>query len=402
MQISNMTKTAGRRMLLGLMLSLVPASSFAGVAVSITIAPPVLPVYAQPPCPLPGYIWTPGYWAWGPEGYYWVPGVWVAPPQPGLLWTPGYWGWGGGVYMWHAGYWGPTVGFYGGVNYGFGYPGMGFVGGMWVGNSFRYNTAVVSVNRTVVHNVYVDRTVINNTTIVNRTSYNGGTGGLTAHPNQAQMAAGRERHFEATQAQVSHQTAMSQDRNQFATVNRGNPQVASMERTNGRQFGSQGRAVQPVNGTANQSRPQMNNPQPRTQYPNGGGGNVNRQQGFQGNNAGNRPQSTPYPNGNANRQQPTQYPNAGANRQQYNQNPGGNGGGRQYGQPGAQPNRNPQQQPQMQPNANRQRAAERQTPAAQHQSPAVHQSNGPRQQEQGPHGGGHSGEQRPQGRNQER
>ena len=27
--------------------------------------PPPLPVYEQPPCPVEGYIWTPGYWAWG-------------------------------------------------------------------------------------------------------------------------------------------------------------------------------------------------------------------------------------------------------------------------------------------------------------------------------------------------
>ena len=63
------------------------------------------------------------------------PGVWVRPPQVGLLWTPGYWGWGGGAYLFHAGYWGPHVGFYGGVNYGFGYGGVGFGGGRWVGRS---------------------------------------------------------------------------------------------------------------------------------------------------------------------------------------------------------------------------------------------------------------------------
>ena len=39
-----------------------PAS--ASVDVSVTVAPPALPVYAQPPCPGDGYIWTPGYWAW--------------------------------------------------------------------------------------------------------------------------------------------------------------------------------------------------------------------------------------------------------------------------------------------------------------------------------------------------
>jgi len=70
-----------------------PASS-AQVLVSVTIAPPALPVYEQPFCPEEGYIWTPGYWAYGPDGYYWVPGTWVPAPEPGLLWTPGFWGWG--------------------------------------------------------------------------------------------------------------------------------------------------------------------------------------------------------------------------------------------------------------------------------------------------------------------
>src|SRR5215469_13692677 len=103
----------------------------AAVIISVGFAPPVLPVYAQPICPGPGYLWTPGYWAYGPDGYYWVPGTWVVAPAPGLLWTPGYWGWGDGVYVWHGGYWGPHVGFYGGINYGFGYYGTGFVGGRW-------------------------------------------------------------------------------------------------------------------------------------------------------------------------------------------------------------------------------------------------------------------------------
>ena len=29
------------------------------------MAPPELPVYEQPLCPQPNYMWTPGYWAWG-------------------------------------------------------------------------------------------------------------------------------------------------------------------------------------------------------------------------------------------------------------------------------------------------------------------------------------------------
>src|SRR5271165_4005219 len=119
-----------------------PAPAQISVGVAIHIGPPVLPVYAQPICPGAGYIWTPGYWAYGPDGYFWVPGTWVLAPTPGYLWTPGYWGWGGGVYVFHAGYWGPHVGFYGGINYGFGYGGAGFFGGEWRGGVYHYNTAV--------------------------------------------------------------------------------------------------------------------------------------------------------------------------------------------------------------------------------------------------------------------
>ena len=61
---------------------------------------------------------------------------------------------------WNAGYWGPHVGFYGGVNYGFGYGGVGFGGGEWRGGAFFYNTAVVNVGGAHFTNVYVNRTVI--------------------------------------------------------------------------------------------------------------------------------------------------------------------------------------------------------------------------------------------------
>src|SRR5579864_8189315 len=162
--------------LIALFLLPAPSSAQVAVGISVHIGPPVLPVYAQPPCPVEGYIWTPGYWAWRDDGYYWVPGVWVAPPRVGVLWTPGYWGWNEGVYVFHAGYWGPHIGFYGGVNYGFGYGGVGFVGGEWREGHFAYNTAVVNVNTTVIHNTYVNKTVIVNNTTVNRTSFNGGPG----------------------------------------------------------------------------------------------------------------------------------------------------------------------------------------------------------------------------------
>jgi WXXGXW repeat (2 copies) len=211
-----------RTLLLALLVGIVPASAFAGVFVSITVAPPVLPVYAQPVCPGDGYLWTPGYWAYGPAGYFWVPGTWVLAPQPGLLWTPGYWAFGSGAYLWHAGYWGPHVGFYGGVNYGFGYGGVGFFGGRWDGGHFFYNSAVLHVNTTVVRNVYVDRTVIHNTTVINRTSFNG-AGGIGARPNNQEMAAMRDSHVQPTAEQTSHERFASTNHANFASANGGRP-----------------------------------------------------------------------------------------------------------------------------------------------------------------------------------
>ena len=118
-----------RLLLLAVIVLAISAALFAQVNLTITLAPPALPVYEQPVAPGDGYIWTPGYWAYGPEGYYWVPGTWVEAPEVGYLWTPGYWGWSDNAYIWYGGYWGEHVGFYGGVNYGYGYGGNGYQGG---------------------------------------------------------------------------------------------------------------------------------------------------------------------------------------------------------------------------------------------------------------------------------
>jgi hypothetical protein len=236
-----------RTLLLGLLLALVPAASFAqfGVGISIRIGPPVLPVYAQPICPGDGYLWTPGYWGYGDDGYFWVPGVWVTPPRVGVLWTPGYWGWGGGLYAFHAGYWGPHVGFYGGVNYGFGYGGVGFGGGEWRGGRFAYNTAVTNVNTTVIHNTYVNRTVVNNTT-VNRVAFNGGPGGVAARPTAQEQTYSRESHIQPTAAQVSHVQAAQTNRANYASVNHGKPATAAMSRVNTREANQQNRIANGV------------------------------------------------------------------------------------------------------------------------------------------------------------
>src|SRR5580698_10393031 len=138
---SSIRKLLAATTLAGALLAVPAVKAHAGVFVSVAVAPPAIPVYDQPLCPGDGYIWTPGYWAYGDSGYTWVDGAWVYPPYVGGLWTPGYWGWGGGGYFWHAGYWGRSIGYYGGINYGFGYFGTGFYGGYWNGGRFWYNRA---------------------------------------------------------------------------------------------------------------------------------------------------------------------------------------------------------------------------------------------------------------------
>jgi YXWGXW repeat-containing protein len=217
-----------RSLLFALVVLTMSAASFGQIGLSVTVGPPALPVYEQPACPGDGFLWTPGYWAWGSDGYYWVPGTWVQAPRPGFLWTPPYWGWGGAAFIFHEGYWGPHVGFYGGIAYGFGYFGVGFQGGRWDGGHFFYNRSVTNVNVTNIHNVY-NTTVINNTTI-NRVSYNGGNGGVQARATAEEEAAGRDRHVGPVAAQTQHVEAARSNPQLRASANEGKPPIAATAR----------------------------------------------------------------------------------------------------------------------------------------------------------------------------
>ena len=211
-------------MVVGLLaVPLVPSKASVSIGISVGIAPPVLPIYEQPPIPGPGYIWTPGYWAWGPYGYYWVPGTWVFPPVIGVLWTPPWWGWVGGVYLFHAGYWGPTIGFYGGINYGFGYFGSGYEGGYWEHDHFFYNREVNNFGSTNITNVY-SRTVTSNGPVTH-TSFNGGTGGITAQATAQELAAGRQKHWQPTALQTQHIQAASANPSLRNSANNGKPPI---------------------------------------------------------------------------------------------------------------------------------------------------------------------------------
>jgi len=191
--------------------------------VNATVAPPALPTYEQPECPQDGYLWQPGYWAYSVDSraYYWVPGVWVAPPSPDLFWTPAYWSFNGFGYFYHAGYWGASVGYYGGIDYGYGYSGRGYYGGEWREGHFHYNTAVVRVNVNVVHNTYVNKTVIVVNQNRNASSFNG-RGGVVAKPTPQETAAMNQPHVKPTPDQNRNQWAARNDKGQFASPANGN------------------------------------------------------------------------------------------------------------------------------------------------------------------------------------
>lgn len=216
-------------LLIGLGLaSLAPAVVRAqpAIGISVSFAPPPLPLYEQPPIPGYGYFWTPGYWAWDGSinDYFWVPGTWVQPPRIGYLWTPAYWGWANGRYLFNDGYWGPRVGFYGGVNYGFGYGGNGYEGGYWRGNRLYYNRSVNNLARARITTVYTK--VVTRSTAV-RISYVGGVGGLRTRPDSQQLAVMRAAHVGPTPIQIQHREMADKEPTLRAGVNHGAPPVAA-------------------------------------------------------------------------------------------------------------------------------------------------------------------------------
>jgi hypothetical protein len=184
-------------------------------------APPPLPGYDQPPIPGEGYIWIPGYWAWNASAadYYWTPGTWARPPRPGVLWTPGYWRYRDGRYAFVGGYWAPKVGFYGGVNYGYGYAGSGYRGGRWEGDHFRYNAAVNNLVAAVAGVAYreaVDQPRPDQA--------------MTARPSDAELQAAQGPRFEATPEQMNHAHAAFANPGLAAGANQGRPSVVATVR----------------------------------------------------------------------------------------------------------------------------------------------------------------------------
>jgi len=117
------------------------------------------------------------------------------------------------------------VGFYGGIDYGFGYFGRGYEGGRWENGRFFYNRAVNNVDVTIVRNVYESRVVNENRTT--RVSYNGGNGGVNVRPTPQEEAAARARHLPPVAPQIQHIQVARTNPQLRASVNQGRPPIAA-------------------------------------------------------------------------------------------------------------------------------------------------------------------------------
>ena len=206
-----------------------PAQARTNVEFTASAAPPPLPSYSQSTLPGPGFLWIPGYWALGGDGYYWTPGYWARPPAADLFWTPGYWAWNASNhdYVFHSGYCAPTVGYYGGIDYRFGYSGQGYHGGFWRNDQFVYNRAVNDLG-----NVHVATYANQVFAPAKHISYNGGTGGTAARPTPAQIAAMRGRHIGPTHTQILNQETASRIPSQRNSENKGAPPIGGLARAN--------------------------------------------------------------------------------------------------------------------------------------------------------------------------
>jgi hypothetical protein len=165
------------------------------------------------------------------------------------------------------------VGFYGGIDYGFGYSGDGYEGGRWDNGHFFYNRAVNNVDVARNHNVY-DTPISNRNE--SRVSFNGGNGGIEARATSQQEAVSRQRHVPPVAAQTEHAQTARANPELRASSNHGKPPVESTTRPNAvndHQNSAPARAMEPSRhaDTSAPSEPrvepqakQPDNIQPRT------------------------------------------------------------------------------------------------------------------------------------------
>ena len=160
---------------LGLGAIALPDYAMAQISVSITLAPPALPVYEQPVLVEEGGIWAPGYWAYNQDGYFWVPGHLGAATRSRAALDTRVLGMGQRRLRLERRLLGRNGWILRRHRLRFRLFRTRLSGGHWQGQQFYYNTAVSHVNVTNIHNTYTQR-IVNNIT-VNRVSFNGGTGG---------------------------------------------------------------------------------------------------------------------------------------------------------------------------------------------------------------------------------
>src|SRR6202044_485820 len=123
-----------------------------------------------------------------------------------------WWGYENNVYRLHWGFWASSIGFYGGINYGYGYTGRGYYGAYWRNNTVYYNRSITNVNVTIIHNVYNYQVPNNRGT---RISYNGGRGGINLRPTAPELAVVHEPRIPPVSTQVQYVREAAANRAQF-------------------------------------------------------------------------------------------------------------------------------------------------------------------------------------------
>jgi WXXGXW repeat (2 copies) len=92
--------------LAALIVLIASSRAHAGARVFLQIGPPAPLAVVAPVAPAPyGYVWQPGYYAWGGAAYRWVPGVWSRPPFSRAAWVAPRWGYGPRGWSFARGYW---------------------------------------------------------------------------------------------------------------------------------------------------------------------------------------------------------------------------------------------------------------------------------------------------------
>ena len=122
------------------------------------------------------------------------------------------------------------MGYYGGINYGYGYIGHGYDGGRWDRGHFRYNSAVNNIPAGRVNNVY--RAPVPQRP-VHAESFNGGNSPWHARPTASERRFEGAQHPNPTPAQMNHEQRAIGIPEQRMGSNHGMPPTAATPRPGG-------------------------------------------------------------------------------------------------------------------------------------------------------------------------